>query len=161
MIDRLLAPLDAFAAAMREMGNTRWWVWPGFLVFVAVLTWTAALLVEPRPDEWSYLFGTRLGDTCAWIQMSGNPCPSCGMTRSFAHAARLHLLRSWQYNPAGVTLFGWITASGVVGAIRLLTRDPKRLSPPNNWLLAWVLLWAFGLYTAGWVLRLWGVNPLP
>ncbi len=160
-IDRLLAPLDAVARRVNRQVNARWWQWPAFLVGLAVVTWVSALLVEPRPDEWSYLFGHRIGDTCAWIQLTGQPCPSCGMTRSFAHAARLHLVRSWLYNPGGLTLFAWITAAGVVGAVRLVTRDPRRWSPSPAAMMAWILSWAFGLYLLPWMLRLWGINPLP
>ena len=48
-----------------------------------------------------------------------------------------------------------------VGAVRLITRDPKRLAPPNNLLMSWVLAWAVGLYVLPWALRMWGINPLP
>lgn len=160
-LDKMLAPLDAIARDFNKAMTFRWWVWPAFLVGVALLTWVSALTVEPRPDEWTYLWGERLGDTCAWIQLTGQPCPSCGMTRSFAHAARLHFGQSWWYNPGGLTLFFWITAAGFVGAVRLITRDPEKLRPPPNVLMTWVLSWAFGLYALPWVLRLWGINPLP
>lgn len=160
-LDRVLAPLDALGMALQRAAAMRWWVWPAFLLGLAVVTWASALLVEPRPDEWSYVFGNRVGDTCAWIQMTGQPCPSCGMTRSFAHAGRLHLLRSLTYNPAGFALFWWIQAAGVVGMVRLMSKDPNRLAPPQNWLLAWILTWAGGLYILPWLLRIVGVNPLP
>ena len=160
-LDRVLAPLDAATRQFTEMTRVRWWLWPSVLLGFALLTWACSLLVEPRPDEWSYLFGMQLGDTCAMIQLTGQPCPSCGMTRSFSHAARFHLWRSWIYNPGGLAMFIWITAAGVVGAVRLWTRDPNRLSPRHDWLTAWVLFWAIGLYALPWILRLTGINPLP
>ncbi len=160
-LDKVLKPLDLAAREFNKAMAMAWWAWPAFLLTIAVITWASALIVEPRADEWTYIFGERVGDTCAWIQLTGNPCPSCGMTRSFAHAARLHLARSWLYNPGGLTLFLWITAAGFVGAVRLITRDPKRLAPPNNLLMSWVLAWAVGLYVLPWALRMWGINPLP
>lgn len=160
-IDRALAPLDRLGMSLQRMARARWWVWPGFLVGLALVTWATSLVVEPRPDEWSYVFGRRVGDTCAWIQMTGQPCPSCGMTRSFAHAARFHLLRSLAYNPAGFVLFWWIQAAGIVGAVRLFAKDPDRLEPPHRWFLAWILTWAGGLYMLPWFLRVAGFNPLP
>ena len=153
--------LDAVIDRLSRLHREPWWAWPLILVGFAAITWICALLVEPRPDEWSYLFDMRLGDTCAFTQMFGVPCPSCGMTRSFAHAARLHLAASFLYNPGGVTLFAAITAAGAVGLVRLLTRDPDALVLGHRRLTHIVLAWTFGLYLLPWILRLLGINPLP
>lgn len=48
---------------------------------------------------------TQLGlPPCGWVLGMGIPCPSCGMTTSFAHAADGNLLGSFQAQPAGAML---------------------------------------------------------
>ena len=71
------------------------------LGLVAVLVVARGLSPDPRG------FGThtQLGLwPCAFKAMTGRPCPTCGMTTSFAWFARAELSRSWGANPAGVGL---------------------------------------------------------
>ncbi|HMN95511.1 MAG TPA: DUF2752 domain-containing protein [Phycisphaerales bacterium] len=41
---------------------------------------------------------------CGWITGMGLPCPTCGMTTAFAHAADGDLLESFRCQPAGAVL---------------------------------------------------------
>lgn len=48
---------------------------------------------------------TQLGlPPCGWVVGMGIPCPSCGMTTSFAHAADGNLLGALRVQPAGALL---------------------------------------------------------
>jgi len=156
-MQRLMDWLDS----LDDWQKNNWRVWPGSLLAFAVVMWMCALLVEPRPDNWVYLFGQQLGDTCAMIQLFGVPCPSCGMTRSFAWAARFQGVSSWLYNPAGLTMFLSITGAGLLGAARLATGKRDLWTVPYNTLVIAVLSWTVGLYVVPWLLRLGGINPLP
>jgi hypothetical protein len=42
---------------------------------------------------------------CAFLHFTGVPCPSCGLTTSVAHAARLHLYESVITQPFGLVVF--------------------------------------------------------
>ena len=42
---------------------------------------------------------------CFFLQLTGIPCPSCGLTTSFAHAARLHFYNAFITQPFGLLLF--------------------------------------------------------
>jgi Protein of unknown function (DUF2752) len=71
------------------------------LGLVAVFVVARGLTPDPRG------FGThtQLGLwPCAFKATTGRPCPTCGMTTSFAWFARVELARSWGANPAGVPL---------------------------------------------------------
>jgi hypothetical protein len=138
-----------------------WWLWSGALVLLAVSSLLSALALQPGPDEFVYLSGVRVGDTCASITFFGIPCPQCGMTRSFVHGARFHVARAIAYNPAGYALFLWFQVAGVIGAVRLVTRRRDALRPPWNLLAAWIGVWFVLLWFVPWVARLAGVNPLP
>ena len=67
-----------------------------------------AVLITARrlePDPRGYGTHTQLGlAPCAFRAATGRPCPSCGMTTSFAWSARGDLARSWRANPAGSLL---------------------------------------------------------
>lgn len=41
---------------------------------------------------------------CTWATISGKPCPTCGMTTAFAHAAEGDLLASFHAQPFGAIL---------------------------------------------------------
>ncbi len=88
---------------------------------------------------------------CGFFQTTGVPCPSCGMTTAFAHAAHGHLWQAWVTQPAGcvlavlaamLALAGlWSFASGMDGAGlagRLIGRKPVLGA------LAFLLLAAWG-----------------
>src|SRR5262249_20024294 len=42
---------------------------------------------------------------CAFLHFTGIPCPSCGLTTSVAHAARLHFYESVITQPFGLIVF--------------------------------------------------------
>ncbi len=95
---------------------------------------------------------------CGMYQSTGYPCPTCGMTTAFAHAAHGHLLRSFITQPAGcvlavacamlVLIGGWSAYSGMNGA-KLVGRV---LSLRRVWvaLAVWVLLaWGWTVWWHG------------
>lgn len=58
-----------------------------------------------RPDPRGFGTHTQLGlPSCAFKVVTGTPCPTCGMTTSFAWFVRGRLDRSWRANPAGSLL---------------------------------------------------------
>ena len=139
-----------------------WWFWPAGMLSLAVASLVASWVLVPGPDEFVYVLGeTRFGGECGFTMVTGLPCPQCGMTRSFAWAARGHLIRSFLYSPGGMTLFLWIQTGGVVGLVRLIRRDARALTPPWELLFGWSMSWVVLFYALPWALRLAGINPLP
>lgn len=49
---------------------------------------------------------------CVFLHLTGTPCPSCGLTTSFAHAARLNVYEAFIVQPFGLIIF-CLTALGV------------------------------------------------
>ncbi len=138
-----------------------WWVWNAFLVITAVTALAASLALTPGDGEWVYFNGEQVGETCASITITGQPCPQCGMTRSFVYGARFRILEAFLFNPAGYTLFLWIQVGGLLGAYRLVRRNGRAAQLPWELVAGWSMLWFIGLWAVPWVARLFGVNPLP
>lgn len=139
-----------------------WWAWPATLVALALVSDALALFFQPLGAEWvAWPWGGKLGDTCEMIVRTGMPCPQCGMTRSWVHAARGAWVDAFWFSPAGMTLFLWINAGGIVGLIRLVRRAPRAIEPPAWLLVGWVALWFCVLYVGAYALRVAGYNPLP
>jgi hypothetical protein len=87
---------------------------------------------------------------CSWIASMDMPCPTCGMTTAFAHAADGSLLASFRTQPLGalaalacamtflVASYVALTGSPIAGVFgRLWTRY-------TGWLLALAVLLAWG-----------------
>jgi hypothetical protein len=90
---------------------------------------------------------------CAFQLLTGLPCPSCGLTTSFAHMARLEVARAAAVQPFGVVLFTvtalTVPAIGILLAARVASS--RVLAHPGTRLAGWTLA---ALYLGTWVVRL-------
>lgn len=131
------------------------------LVGLAVASLLAGGLLEPRPDQYCYLFGDRVGGPCTFQRLAGFPCPQCGMTRSVAWAARGELLRAASFSPGGLVLFLAVQAAGVTSLVQLIRRDERAVPIRAGTVAALSLMWAVLLVLVPFVARAFGYMPLP
>lgn len=131
---------------------------PGRLLALSIgLACLATMVTAARltPSPTGMGTHTQLGlDQCQFALRTGLPCPSCGMTTSFAWLARGNLLASFYIQPMGA-LLGLLTilatwTSFYVAATgravyRLIALGPSRYYVPG--LLAWAILaWAWKIF---------------
>jgi hypothetical protein len=113
-----------------------------------------AALLEPSPVG----LGThqRLGaPPCGWIVTMDLPCPTCGMTTAFAHAADGRFLASLRAQPLGFALAVATAIALLVGAYTTVTGSRLALvfgrlwTRRTGWGLAGVvvLAWIYKLLT--------------
>ena len=84
------------------LGRGSCWLLSAWLLFL-IGGFSLARSLQPRPQG----YGThqQLGlPPCSFLMLAGMPCPSCGMTTSFAYFTRGNLVKSFQSNPAGLVL---------------------------------------------------------
>jgi hypothetical protein len=113
-----------------------------------VVVLAIAVVLDPKPDG----VGThsRLGFAgCQFLDRTGLPCPSCGMTTSFAWFVRGNLLASIYIQPMGAVL-ALLTACSAVGSFYIATTGQPSyrllsLFPPGYYLFP-----LFGLAVAAW-----------
>lgn len=130
--------------------KTRWALGGVALGLAAVLGLARWLVPDPR----GYGTHTQLGlGPCAFLVMTGLPCPSCGMTTAFSWAVRGRFDRAWRANPAGsllvptcAAMIPWL----VVSAARGRPWGTRSLDGPL--MIVVVASVAFGL--AAWTFRL-------
>jgi hypothetical protein len=104
-----------------------------------------AAVIEPSP--------TGLGTheqfhmpRCGWITLMDTPCPTCGWTTAFAHAADGNILASFRTQPTGCLL----ALAAILGLYVAFTGSPvasvlKRLwGRSTGWLVAAVVLVSWG-----------------
>ncbi|MBL9031657.1 MAG: DUF2752 domain-containing protein [Phycisphaerae bacterium] len=87
---------------------------PRLIALVVFTCSLAVLAVATRltPSASGHGTHTQLGlYSCAWPILFDKPCPTCGMTTAFAHAARGNFGRAFLAQP-----FGFLLAVGVAGA---------------------------------------------
>ena len=81
-----------------------------------------------------------LPSTCAFLHLTGYPCPTCGMTRSVMALAHLDLGRAMQMNSLGLAFVGslglWWTNSIYQMAVGRQTRLAKWVLQRMNLLAA-------------------------
>jgi len=106
--------------------------------------------------------GTHLGThrqlglpPCGFVVMTGLPCPTCGMTTAFSHAARGRLIAAARTQLAGAVLAVLTAMAGAAGLGALVFgRRPAinwyRVNPVG-------LMWAAtGLFVGAWAIKLAG-----
>lgn len=94
---------------------------------------------------------------CSWVVAFDKPCPTCGMTTAFAHAAEGDLLASAHVQPAGMLLaVGAAGAFWVLGHTAVFGSRAARLFRPlwtPRWIAggaaALVLAWGYKFVTWG------------
>ncbi|MEZ6317893.1 MAG: DUF2752 domain-containing protein [Phycisphaerales bacterium] len=107
-----------------------------------------------KPDAAGHGTHTQLGlANCQWVAMFDEPCPTCGMTTSFAYAANADFLHGLKTQPFGFLLaLGTATVfwGAVHGAVTnaALGREATRLINGKT------LLVAFAMLLAAWVYKL-------
>lgn len=58
-----------------------------------------------RPDPRGFGTHMQLGlGPCGFREITGKPCPACGMTTAFSWTVRARLVEGWRANPAGVVI---------------------------------------------------------
>ena len=90
---------------------------------------------------------------CGWIVYGGIPCPSCGMTTSFAHAADGNFLGSLQAQPAGAVL-AFLTACALVIAGWQLVSGERLLGFCTDRLGARFFLFFGVLVVVAWIYKI-------
>jgi hypothetical protein len=84
---------------------------------------------------------------CSFLARTGYPCPSCGLTTSFAAMARGDVAAAAVAHPFGAALFVVIAVVGAVGLAELVSdRDVLRRLRPGAW---WAIAAVAGLLL-GW-----------
>jgi ABC-type glucose/galactose transport system permease subunit len=121
------------------------------LACLAILV--VAVRVEPSPDGLGT--HTQLGYArCGYLALSGIPCPTCGMTTSFAHFVRGRLAQSAYAQPMGTFLAICASMSVWAGAYIAISGRPAQrilnLVPLWYWLTPVMTLmigaWAWKIF---------------
>ncbi|MHC4220320.1 MAG: DUF2752 domain-containing protein [Planctomycetota bacterium] len=90
---------------------------------------------------------------CGWIAMVDVPCPTCGMTTAFAHAADGDLVAAFRVQPMGGLLAVAIAIALVVGVYTAATGS--RVAALFTRLWGKRAVWALGLGLGGaWVYKI-------
>ena len=146
-------------------------VFHGLAVVLLAAVFLASFLGADRWRPWPGAEGGREGNTlCVLRHLTGLPCLTCGMTRSFCAISRGRFVEAFEHHPLGPVVYvalaaamfrsGWIAATGR----RRLERVARMLvfSIPVLALAAlalWVLrLWI--LFASGEGAEAWHASPL-
>jgi hypothetical protein len=90
---------------------------------------------------------------CGWQVSMNLPCPTCGMTTAFAHAARAEFLAAAMSQPAGLLLSIVVAMIAVGGAYAAGTGAPMQQAAA--WLVKPAVVWVgLGLLLLGWGFKL-------
>lgn len=156
MKDKLEATLQALEEA--KMPD---WAWSTMLFVVGLLALLVSFVFYPSEDpNWTMILGRQFGGECGFQMAFGLPCPSCGMTRSWVWLVRGEVLKAFTYNAAGALLLVWLAVGGVLGGLRLATRNYKLWVVPFPVLFWWTMFWLAVPYLGLWVARCFGYNAL-
>ncbi len=126
--------------------------WLGLLAVGCLAALVLAAMMTPNPTglgthEW---LGMR---ECQFLENTGMPCPSCGMTTSWAWFARGNVVASFYIQPMGFVLAcGAALTAWIAGYCAITGRNPSpllRLMPAKG-----ILLSLLALAVAAWVWKI-------
>ncbi len=150
---------------MLELWRPRlaWWLRGGIVLFA--LVWIGVFAIGWSLDPYEHGRArlmethTQLGlQPCTFNTLAGFPCPSCGMTTSFALFVRGDLANSLRANFAGTLLAGIGTVYVVWGLATAWLGRWAWIRDPEPWLLRCIILfvsammirWGIVLLTRSW-----------
>lgn len=144
-------PLSKSSATPRTLPlSARLWAALAAIACLAVLS--AAASITPSPTGFNT--HTQLGlPPCMWAAISGKPCPTCGMTTAFAHAADFSLLASIQSQPFGAFL-ALITATLFWLALHAATTGSRALTLITGSLKGWTWCILGTAFIAAWLYKM-------
>ena len=126
---------------------------------VAALCLTILILAAGmNPDPSGSGTHTQVGlPPCGWAIAFGRPCPTCGMTTAFAHAAHLHPIRAFVTQPMGLVFAVgpavgfWVALHVAITGSQLGRVCARMITPRRAWLLVSLLAlaWAYKWMTWG------------
>lgn len=127
-------------------------VWAGVAALSCLAVLAAAAWISPSPA--GYGSHTQLGlAPCQWAALTGKPCPTCGMTTAFSHAAHADLLSAVQAQPFGA-LLALVTATVFWLSVHAAFTGSRSLEAAGG-LLRWWVWWVLGLaLTGAWVYKM-------
>jgi len=143
--------------ASTSMSHTTIPQWQKRLVAAGVLVVTGAILIVAAvlsPDASGAGTHTQLGmPACSWIVAADMPCPTCGYTTAFTHAAHGDLSAAFGTQPFAA-LLAVATAVVFIGSlIVVLTGAPLGGLVARYWTAKWT--WAvIGMVLAAWVYKI-------
>ena len=126
------------------------------LLSVSGVVLTIARALSPSPNGW----GThqQLGlPPCFFHQITGIPCPTCGMTTSFAHTVRLHFYDAFLAQPFGLLACLITMALIPLSLLMMRRRVPwlKVLTMRGSNAVMFVLV---ALFLLAWVYKIWAMR---
>ena len=111
-----------------------------------------AAWLRPSPD--GHGTHTQLGlAQCQWVMMFNEPCPTCGMTTSFAYAAHMNFLAGARTQPFGFVL-ALTTATIFWGAAHVALTGSTLGNQALRLVNGRTLLAVFAMLLAAWVYKL-------
>jgi len=144
------APLTAWRPTTSQTALHWTFLALGFLVVAA------SFLLEIRDHEHVALPGTdvTLPGTCTFRELTGMPCPGCGLTRSFISVVHGRCADAWEYNPAGFLFFAIVVFQIPYRIYQLVRIRRGRGQHYFVWIDAWVLTLLIISLLAQWIYRL-------
>lgn len=131
--------------------------WKDRALCLGLMSGSAVTLAIARmltPATQGYGTHQQLGlPACTFLRWTGLPCPNCGMTTCFAHAAHLDFGAAFLTQPFGLVLFFLAVVLIPVSAWLLCRPVPLGKVMSSNFMRKATFLW-LGLWLLGWIYKL-------
>lgn len=102
-------------------GSRRAWTFDATLLATCALAVSAAFLLVPGAERVAIL-GWEIPELCGFKNLTGLPCPGCGLTRSWTYLAHGDVTTAFRMNWLGPVLFVAAALQVPVVSVRMLRR---------------------------------------
>jgi hypothetical protein len=125
-------------------------VWTLVAAGAGAVLWIARAL---EPDARGHGTHEQLGlPPCGFLELTGIPCPGCGLTTAFAHLARADVVAAFEANPGALPLFAvtlFAVPFAAAGAVTARRFEPVVVNRTTSR----VAILVVAALVLGWVLR--------
>jgi len=128
------------------------------LITAASLVLIISRTLRPSPNGW----GTheQLGlPACMFLKLTGFPCPGCGLTTSFAHAARLNFYDAFLAQPFGLIAF-CLTLLSIPFMLFLMHRRIGWMDILYARITNLSFYWLLAIYLGSWIYKIAAIKLL-
>jgi len=154
LVSDIPAGTDVPPAVRHESAGSLLLQWVFLLLSLTVMLGSLTFRVRHHTQVVVPIVNRALPGTCTFREITGVPCPGCGLTRSFISLGHGHMFEAWTYNPAGFLFFAVVAFQVPYRVFQIVRIHRGQRQHRFAYFDSWVLIALVAVLLVQWAWRL-------